>query len=1087
MESRLPPTGIEERFELIREIGEGATSRVWLARQKSLGREVALKILASPGSDLTGRFLAEARLLASLQHPSIVKLYDFGQVGPVLYLATEFIAAGSLSLRLALGPLPWGTAARLTARLASGLEAVHAAGILHRDLKPDNILLEREEYPRLIDFGFARVSRGPSMTESGIIIATPAYASPEQLEGRELGPASDLYSLGVVLHHMVTGVNPFDGGSFPETLHRQLNLRPEALPRFPAGVPPALEKLARRLLRKGVEDRPASAAEVMRALEPLLERMDDSVVLPAPLLADPGATASLVIPPPPQRTAVIEVTSPPSTPARDPGRLRAPLGFLAGILAAAGLVTLGRQVALSTRPPPPSVATSPLSARVPIDLPAAPPSLEMKWKEHHLVAKPHKPLAAGTGLELRAGTPSALVTSVTTPPYVFDEVPAGLAGTLAGRLEEAAAPFEDPFTAPAGVTVHDLRSIPSDLGVRVTFESRGPARLELRVTGADGAVHRRPVDPAGTPSHVHHMIVGLTADHPYRLDVVPDTGWGGLRGVTFRTLPSRPPELTRLIEQVASGAAPDAAGTEALLTTQDPAVLPGLRGLASRPGRQERLTEISARLAWFQDREGARLLIGALERDPTAWSALDPVSKARVLAGLGHCREATVLARGAGVLLESVEAVKILPLDERILLLDGLARLALATPGEDGEVTLRRTLEATAPRVDVLLPLLAADGERAGRILREWAGGVDTANPSRQLALLGLGMLGRSRDLEHLDLHARSRANSRLRPQAMLGLHFHASPPAVALLRQLSLERTSHLDRLWPALLQHPEDLGDVITDGLTHAMLVATRREDTPALVRRRHDLVLALGALRHEAARDALELVLDDPSPVVVRAAIWSLARLCHPGLADALARHLASPDTAEDVALWAAGEVRAGALAPRLIELAGAWESSGRPRDQMRFALACWSLGRLGAAREAIEGWMTSASRPPWMARVALWGRDGAPPGSQVHFYFPFLPFYPTGIRLWPEETVEISVSGLWGEVESPTSRVPASRTLEAWAGSRPIFRGGRVLNETGIRMERRELVLSAAPLSTDVRMVPHHLLEGVAVVLLRPMER
>jgi serine/threonine-protein kinase len=182
------------------------------------GREVALKLLsdrADPAMVL--RFAREAKALARLDHPHIVKTFDAGVANGQRYLAMELVRGGSLKERLQRGPLEWHQAVRLAAQVAQALAHAHAAGVIHRDLKPGNIMLDDEGTARLMDFGLAHVSDVSAMTRTGTVMGTVYYLSPEQAVGKRVDARSDLYSLGAVLYEMVTGLPPFTGPSASST------------------------------------------------------------------------------------------------------------------------------------------------------------------------------------------------------------------------------------------------------------------------------------------------------------------------------------------------------------------------------------------------------------------------------------------------------------------------------------------------------------------------------------------------------------------------------------------------------------------------------------------------------------------------------------------------------------------------------------------------------------------------------------------------------------------------------------------------------------------------------------------------------
>ncbi len=263
------------RFVLEREIGAGGMSTVFLGRDEVLDRHVAVKILKSgfEESDIGARFRREGRTAARLSHPNIVQVYDAGEDvldgRPISYIVMEYIAGGDLKgLIDAKGPLPETDLARIGAGVALGLAHAHERGIIHRDVKPQNVLIDEYGCPKLADFGIARAldQATAHSTRTGSYLGTATYSSPEQLRAEKITPKSDIYSLGATLYHAAVGEPPFTGAPI-EVASQQLS-RPAASPRERgAAIGEAFEDLILSCLAKEPADRPEAAELHTRLLQ----------------------------------------------------------------------------------------------------------------------------------------------------------------------------------------------------------------------------------------------------------------------------------------------------------------------------------------------------------------------------------------------------------------------------------------------------------------------------------------------------------------------------------------------------------------------------------------------------------------------------------------------------------------------------------------------------------------------------------------------------------------------------------------------------------------------------------------------------
>ena len=253
-------------YELERLAGRGGMAEVYIARQVSLGRKVALKILLqtlSPDSSFTERFEREAKTAAALQHPNIIKIFDTGMYEGRYYIAMEYLGSKTLGDLIRDGMSP-RLAVKYLTKLASALEYAHAKGVIHRDIKPTNVLLYPDNEPVLSDFGISRLVDGnSSLTATGMMIGSPRYMSPEQARGATVDSRSDLYALGVVFYEMLTGTFPYDAEDTLALMYMHVH---DDIPR----LPPSLSRyqiVIDRLMAKQPEQRLSSAGEIIPLLE----------------------------------------------------------------------------------------------------------------------------------------------------------------------------------------------------------------------------------------------------------------------------------------------------------------------------------------------------------------------------------------------------------------------------------------------------------------------------------------------------------------------------------------------------------------------------------------------------------------------------------------------------------------------------------------------------------------------------------------------------------------------------------------------------------------------------------------------------
>ncbi len=290
------------RYELLRLLGRGGMAEVYAARDLTLGREVAVKLLLDRFLDdegFTRRFQDEARHVARLNHPNLVAVYDTGSDGGQPYIVMELVDGRSLQEVIASGGLTEDRALEVVADACAALAYAHDRGLIHRDVKPGNILIADDGSVKVTDFGIARAVDNETVTRTASVLGTAAYLSPEQAQGMDVDPRSDLYSLGVVLYEALTGTQPFSGDS-PVTVAYQHVQEPPRPPRdLDPGISPAAEAIAMRALAKNPVNRYQHAGEMYDDLQSAL--IGGPVVAPAVMTADetallqPGYTERQVI------------------------------------------------------------------------------------------------------------------------------------------------------------------------------------------------------------------------------------------------------------------------------------------------------------------------------------------------------------------------------------------------------------------------------------------------------------------------------------------------------------------------------------------------------------------------------------------------------------------------------------------------------------------------------------------------------------------------------------------------------------------------------------------------------------------------
>jgi serine/threonine protein kinase len=255
------------RYEVIGELGQGAMGVVYKARDPLIDRVVAIKTInlglaMDEKEEYEGRFYQEAKAAGRLNHPNIVTIYDVGKSGNVAYIAMEFLEGRELrDIMNERGMLPVDQVLDVVAQVAMGLAYAHEHGIVHRDVKPSNIMLVRDGHVKITDFGIARMASSSVRTQTGMVLGSPKYMSPEQVMGKEIDQRSDIFSLGVMLYEMLTGQAPFDGENVNAIMYQTLNVVPVPPNSLNPAVPEMVNFIVAKALTKGSEDRYQNAKD----------------------------------------------------------------------------------------------------------------------------------------------------------------------------------------------------------------------------------------------------------------------------------------------------------------------------------------------------------------------------------------------------------------------------------------------------------------------------------------------------------------------------------------------------------------------------------------------------------------------------------------------------------------------------------------------------------------------------------------------------------------------------------------------------------------------------------------------------------
>jgi hypothetical protein len=354
------------QYEVQDFIGQGAMGLVYRAYHAQLARTGAVKVMQAiaPDSDSIARFRREAQAIAQMRHPNILNVFDFGEHEGMPYMIVEYVPGGSLANRLNEGHVDQAAALKYLRGIAAGLDHAHSLGIIHRDVKPANVLLERDDTPVLADFGLAKLLQSTSVKSmTGVTTGTPAYMSPEQVTGGQVGPPADRYSLATIAYEMLTGSIPFDGEGLMEVLYAQVHREPPLPSARNSSLSPQVDAVVMRGLAKDPAARWESCTAFVDALaaalagkaEPAVARtlvMTPAVASTMPLATPAAGAAAATLPRAdavnPSATMAMPFPAPAQSVAKKKSRKRLYAAVVAGVLVV--LLILGVLLIAAARP-----------------------------------------------------------------------------------------------------------------------------------------------------------------------------------------------------------------------------------------------------------------------------------------------------------------------------------------------------------------------------------------------------------------------------------------------------------------------------------------------------------------------------------------------------------------------------------------------------------------------------------------------------------------------------------------------------------------------------------------------------------------
>jgi serine/threonine protein kinase len=948
----LPPR-CRQKFAPIRLLAQGGFGSVLLANQVDLKRQVVVKLLenrADRSPEDIQRFRAEAQVTARLNHPGIVRLMDADVEPEGPWIAYEYIDGPTLARLIANRALPAAEVCELGHQVAGALQEAHACGIFHRDIKPANIIRTPLGSYKVIDFGVAFwLNTQAVRTAEGVLFGTPEYMPPEYIRGQPFAAHSDIYSLGIVLYHALTGQLPFADTDPARMLQWHLKGSTLAPRRLVEGVPPALERIILRCTERDPESRYRDCSHLLADLEEtrqLLSGSDRSTATrkERPLLPVPARRKPL-----------------------------APLAIGAGALVFSFLL-------LASRAP----STAPEFA---VTFQTADRALRIIQKHspnflHDYQVRVRDADGRDVGRVASRGDAPATIENLTSnSTYIVD------------IIHQARSIFQTRVKSPDWLRVWNLTCVPGPDAVLIGGMITGANSVQVRVLSPDGMTVRN-AHARVEKDRFRVELEPLKPDTNYLVDITRDNAFGGLHHFPFRTTSSAP---ILALKQLAAPFDPklelDAFGAcMAIESINDLRVLQQIiRFGRSTPHIPPSLTD-------------SLLSIVGLFHDPVVFEALirDPAAALARETGLQRLMLANRLARGPHPHLK-------LDLSQ---LLTGVARPHigeylpnLVSPMGRRDIDQMDAIASLVGRgfayVEVAHSLIRMDPVRTLNYCRSWlANPKSVTSPCLALAYYLLPFVCPDAEAE-LGQHRLGPQHAGIEELQLLALARSTGPKARVALQGRIRSGPKRRLKVWCAAIR-----------GLNEELLALTRLTADPSL-QLRLDSMAALGFLgsRTPAISERIRRWITTRPRHDARVAAWMAGQLGLVELGPLIAGQLLPRDPAPPV-LWAAGALRARAAIPVLRSLVDSLNPTSVVENG-RLALAVWALAQFQdpADQPRLSRLLT---RPGISDLVTLQaslavGSTSLAPNERQFFLFPFLYFYPTNIRLWPEQPVSYRVYG------------------------------------------------------------------------------